>query len=89
MSTLAVVEIHDCDGCGAIATVHAHLDAALDKFAAEWFTGLQKDFCPVCRDKLKHQAAILSEESDLNRLVTRRAKHTVETETTIKIGRIG
>lgn len=46
MAILASIQVHVCDGCGAIATVVT--DADCDRFAAEWIATEEEDFCPTC-----------------------------------------
>ncbi len=66
MSVIATINVHKCDGCDAIGVNTTEADC--ERFAEDWFAGLEVDFCPACKDKIEHQAAIEADENSMNEL---------------------
>lgn len=67
MSTIAIIQVHQCDGCRAVAVLHTDEDDA--SFRSNWFAGLTVDFCPECINKIENAAAIEGDIAEGKRLM--------------------
>jgi hypothetical protein len=65
MPIIALIEVHQCDSCKAVAAIDRLNRRQELAFESEWADGITYSFCPKCKDSNFAKARIAGEQTTL------------------------